>query len=69
MDSPGDMFGLYALSSAISSHLITRHHMNVEKSWYENKWFWAGLFGNLPALLAIVAHVYFLGTGGEERTE
>ena len=60
MDDPGDVFGLFALSSAISAHILSRHHYEVDRSWFENKWFWAGFFGNLPALIAFIAHIHFL---------
>ena len=52
------MLGIFALSSAICCHLISRRHYGVTRSWIANKWFWAGLFGSLPALVAFVAHVY-----------
>jgi len=47
-----NILGVFALSSAISCHLLSRRHFGVTKSWIVNKWFWAGLFGNLPALVA-----------------
>jgi hypothetical protein len=50
--------GLFALSSAIGCHLLSRTYHGVVKSWYANKWFWLGLFGNLPALVAFVAHLF-----------
>lgn len=59
MISRGDMFGVFALSSAICSHLLTRDHFTTDESWYQNKWFWAGFFGSLPALIAIIAHIFF----------
>jgi len=59
-----DLIGLFALSSAVCCHLISRAHFGVTKSWYNNKWFWAGFFGNLPALLAFLGHI-FLSRKGE----
>jgi hypothetical protein len=53
-----DYMGWIALSSAISCHLLSTSHYGVEKSWYANKWFWLGLFGNLPALVAFIAHMF-----------
>ena len=61
MEGSGNMFGLFALSSAIGSHLLSKYHFSVENSWYENKWFWAGFFGNLPALCAFIAPIAFSG--------
>jgi len=54
----GCIAGVFALSSAICCHLISRRHYGVTRSWIVNKWFWAGFFGSLPALVAFVAHVY-----------
>lgn len=52
-----DLLGVFALSSAIGAHvLVTRHH-GVEKSWWEDRFFWMGLFGNLPALVAVSVHL------------
>ncbi len=59
MDNHGDWYGLFVLSSAISCHMLSIHHYGTEKSWYENKWFWIGFFGNLPALVAFIAHIFF----------
>jgi hypothetical protein len=53
----GDIIGLFALSSAICCHLISKSHFGVAKSWIANKWFWAGFFGNLPALVGFLSHV------------
>jgi len=50
--------GVFALSSAICCHLISKTHHGVTRSWVTNKWFWAGFFGSLPALVAFLAHVY-----------
>jgi hypothetical protein len=33
------------------------YHYEDAASWIANKWFWAGLFGNLPALVAFLGHV------------
>jgi len=49
---------LFAVSSAVSCHLISQKHHAVTKSWYENKWFWAGFFGTLPALVAFLGHIF-----------
>jgi hypothetical protein len=54
-----DIAGIFALSSAISCHLLSKSYLKVTKSWIANKWFWAGLFGNLPALVAFLGHVFF----------
>jgi len=58
----GNILGGFALSSAICCHLISKTHYGVTKSWIANKWFWAGFFGNLPALVAFVAHIYLSRT-------
>jgi hypothetical protein len=55
--------GLFALSSAICCHLLSRTHYQVERSWYANKWFWAGLFGNVPVLIAFLGHVFLSKKG------
>lgn len=55
--------GLFALSSAICCHLLSKSHFKVEKSWIANKWFWAGFFGNLPALIAFSGHIFFSKKG------
>jgi hypothetical protein len=52
-----DIFAVFALSSAISAHLISKSHYGVTKSWFANKWFWAGFFGSLPALVALLGHI------------
>ena len=57
MGYEGDFIGLFALSSAICCHVISRYHYGVTKSWIANKWFWAGFFGNLLALVAFLGHV------------
>jgi len=54
-----DIAGIFALSSAISCHLLSKSYLKVTKNWIANKWFWAGLFGNLPALVAFLGHVFF----------
>jgi len=51
--------GIFALSSAICSHLISINHHDVKSPWYSNKWFWAGLLGSFPALIALLGHIYF----------
>jgi len=66
MHDGGNMMGWFAFSSAIGSHLLSKYHFQVEKSWYENKWFWAGMFGNLPALVGLIAHIFFTRTRGEK---
>jgi hypothetical protein len=53
-----DFVGWFALSSAISCHLLSRSHYGVHQSWYANKWFWLGLIGNVPALIAFIAHMF-----------
>ena len=53
-----NILGVFALSSAISCHLLSRKHFGVTKIWIVNKWFWAGLFGNLPALMAFLGHIF-----------
>ena len=57
MEYGSNFIGLFALSSAICCHLISRLHFAVTKNWITNKWFWAGFFGNLPALVAFLGHV------------
>jgi len=57
MDS-SNIIGIFALSSAISCHLLSVTYFNVTRKWYDNKWFWAGLFGNLPALIAFLGHIF-----------
>ncbi len=58
LDGAGVAGIFVALSSAICCHLISRRHYGVTRSWIVNKWFWAGFFGTLPAVVAFVAHVY-----------
>lgn len=50
--------GFFGLSSAVCCHLLSKAHYEVEKSWYANKWFWAGFFGSLPALVAFLGHIF-----------
>ena len=57
MEYGGDFIGLFALSSAICCHIMSKAHFGVAKSWISNKWFWAGFFGNLPALVAFLGHI------------
>jgi len=57
MEYGSNFIGLFALSSAICCHLISKAHCAITKSWIINKWFWAGFFGNLPALVAFLGHV------------
>ncbi|MCK4352024.1 hypothetical protein KAW65_01305 [candidate division WOR-3 bacterium] len=59
MECANNFIGLFALSSAICCHLISKIHFGVTKSWIANKWFWAGLFGNLPVLIAFLGHIFF----------
>jgi len=53
-----NIIGIFALSSAISCHLLSKIHFGVKKSWIANKWFWAGFFGNLPALVTFLGHIF-----------
>jgi hypothetical protein len=53
-----DIIGVFGLSSAISCHLLSKSHYGVKKAWIANKWFWARLFGNLPALVAFLGHIF-----------
>jgi hypothetical protein len=53
-----DAGALFAVSCAVSCHLLSKRHHAVTKGWYENKWFWAGFFGTLPALVAFVGHIF-----------
>lgn len=62
-----DVVGAFALSSAVCCHLLSKHHQHVDDPWYSNKWFWAGLFGNIPALIAFIAHLFLL-SAREGRT-
>ncbi len=64
MGASGNLLGLFALSSAICCHLISKAHFGVTKSWITNRWFWVGLFGNLPALVAFLGHIYLSKRGG-----
>lgn len=50
---------LFAISSAVCCHLLSATHHGETEPWYYNKWFWAGLFGSLPAVIALVAHIHF----------
>lgn len=52
-----NFIGLFALSTAVACHILSRTHMAVEREWYRNKWFWAGLFGNLPVLVGLIGHL------------
>jgi len=63
MENGTNFLGLFALSSAICCHLISKAHFKVTKTWFANKWFWAGLFGNLPALVAFLGHIFFSRKG------
>jgi len=56
----GSFFGGIAISCAISCHLISRYHHGVTSSWIANKWFWLGLLGNLPVLIAFLGHIFLL---------
>ncbi len=58
MENGSDFIGLFALSSAICCHIISKAHYGVAKAWITNKWFWAGLFGNVPVLIAFLGHVF-----------
>ena len=49
-----NFIGLFAISTAVACHILSKIHLNLEIEWYKNKWFWAGLFGNLPALVALL---------------
>jgi len=55
-----DVAGAFALSSAICCHLLSTQHHGVKDPWYSNKWFWAGLFGNIPATLAFSVHLLLI---------
>ncbi len=52
------IFGFIVLSSAICCHLLSKAHLGVAKGWIVNKWFWAGLFGGPPALVAFLGHIF-----------
>jgi hypothetical protein len=67
MQTHQDWYGVLALSSAISCHLLSLHHYDTDKSWYENKWFWIGIIGNLPALIAFIAHIHFKNNSEEKK--
>ena len=69
MQVNSDMFGVFALSSAISAHLLSKHNFHVDRNWYDNKWFWAGFFGNLPALIATIVHLYLKTEGDEKKSD
>ena len=58
--------GLFALSSAISCHHISKIHYGIQEEWYQNKWFWLGLLGNLPALVAFLGHILLTRTSSDE---
>jgi len=57
-----DFVGWFAISCAISCHLISKKHHGVTRSWFANKWFWLGLLGNLPVLIGLLGHIYLLRT-------
>lgn len=59
------LFAVFALSSAIAAYHVTRIHLGVTNTWYKNRFFWYGFFGNFPALLGICAHVMFSLQRGE----
>jgi hypothetical protein len=61
--------GLFALSSAICCHLLSKHHYGCTNVWIGNKWFWAGLFGNLPVLIAFAFHIFFSKKGAGTAAE
>lgn len=56
MDS-SNLVGIFALSSAVSCHIISQKHHGVTDSWITNKWFWIGFFGSLPALVAFLGYL------------
>ncbi|MBW1716241.1 MAG: hypothetical protein JRJ77_10530 [Deltaproteobacteria bacterium] len=58
MEYGSNFVGLFALSSAICCHIMSKAHFGVARSWITNKWFWAGFFGNLPALVAFLGHIF-----------
>ncbi|MCD4829728.1 MAG: hypothetical protein K8R90_09910 [Candidatus Cloacimonetes bacterium] len=49
--------GLFAVACGISTYLIAHHHGGEQAEWHSSKWFWLGLFGNLPALVAYIGHL------------
>jgi hypothetical protein len=63
----GNIIGLFALSSAICCHLISKSHFRVAKSWIAKKWFWARFSGNLPALIGLLSHA-LLSRKGKHKT-
>jgi hypothetical protein len=63
-----DVAGAFALSSAVCCHLLSKHHHNVTEPWYSNKWFWAGTFGNIPAVIAFSAHLFLLRAKEHEKS-
>ena len=63
-----DVAGAFALSSAICCHLLSTHHHGVNEPWYSNKWFWAGLFGNIPATIAFGVHLLLIRGKSEADT-
>ena len=58
IECTGNILSWFAVSSAICAHILSTLHMDVQESWYKNKWFWVGLLGNLPALVAMMGHLH-----------
>jgi len=54
-----NILGAFGISSAICCHLLSKTHHEEIEPWYYNKWFWAGLFGSIPVLIALIAHIHF----------
>ena len=52
-----DTLTALALPCAICCHVLSKTHYGVVKTWLTNKWFSAGFFGNIPALLAFSTHL------------
>jgi len=48
---------LFAISSGVASHLLTKEYLQITEPWYENKYFWMGGIGNIPALIGIIGHL------------
>ena len=55
-----NFIGLFAISTAVACHILSKIHLNLDNEWYKNKWFWAGLLGNLPVLIGLLGHLLLI---------
>ena len=41
-----------------NNNIACSKYIGENKSWFRNKWFWGGLFGNLPVLIGLIAQIF-----------